>query len=194
MAKPATMAPPPPGAQEGDRPHGLGLGLLVGVLLGLAIGAVTLLVFAIMRRDIVENVVNNSASKLNPPIVAPRPVVKPAPSTPSVTPVVTSASPLDSATDVPPDADVILTFASDMDSTTLTSASVTVYDAAQGKNISADLQLTYRGDAKQLTISWGGTGNWGSGNTVDIEVSTLAKDIAGQPLAEPFRMTFSTRK
>lgn len=211
------MSPPPPGAHEGDRVHGIGLGILVGALLGLAIGAVTLLAFVLMRRDVVEEIVNNQP--LNPPFEAPRPTVlpsnttnvvntvnEPAP-TPAPTPTepvnqpassaapsVESTSPPDGATDVPKDAEVVITFATDMDPATLTSGSVSVFDAEQGTNIASQLKMSYRADAKQLSITAPeGAYGWGSGNTIDVEVSTIAKDVQGRPLAKAFRMTFSIR-
>lgn len=203
------MTPPPPGAHEGDRVHGVGLGILVGALLGLAVGAVTLLIFVLVRRDVAEEVVRNQP--FNPPFEAPRPVVLPSntpsstvnePSvnstptepTPTTPPSIASTSPLDGASDVPQDADVVLTFATDMDPATLTNASVSVFDAEEGTNIASQLEISYRADARQLTIAAPADADgWGSGSTIDVEVSTIAKDPQGTPLAQAFRMTFTTR-
>lgn len=213
-ATPATMTPPPPGAHEGERERaseiGVGLGVLIGAVFGCAAAATTVLVIALMRGGLNQPVV-----KLNPSFQAPRPTVvpatnaavpaantsvtnspvvgPPATNTPAVPASVVTTSPADGATAVPVDANIVLTFATDMDAASLGATTVSVFDTKRGKNIAAELGFSYRQDAKQLTIALPNGVAWGSGNTIDVEVSVRAKDVAGQPLGQPFRMTFSTR-
>ncbi|MFO0702394.1 MAG: Ig-like domain-containing protein [Candidatus Andersenbacteria bacterium] len=192
------MSPPPPGAHRGERTQrtGLGAGLLVGALVGFALVAATIAVLQVVRPTL-------PPATLNPSTQSERPTVLPDNSSqrqPSdvvqtgTSPGVAAASPLDGATGVPPDAEVTLTFATDMIPATLSADSISVYDAARGANIAPELTFTYRRDAKQLTIGHATPGTtWGSGNSIDVEVTVAATDVAGHALAAPFRMTFSTR-
>lgn len=196
------MEPPPPGAHEGERSRsqrastgssGIGLGVVVGLLLGVAVAATTLLVLTLVNQQPARSS-SVTTTPLNPVFQSPRPVVLPSnPPVPTVAPSVTSTSPLDGATNVPADADITITFASDMDQATLNATTVSVFDGVRGKNVAAGLEFTYRSDAQQLTMSLPPGQTWGSGNTIDVEITTGATDAQGAALAAPFRMTFSTR-
>jgi hypothetical protein len=207
--KPQQFDPPPAGAHIEERSVGLGLGLLVGALLGLLIGAITLLTFQLQRRDAVEEVKNVPAESnqppiniVQPPIEIPRPEVlptnntTPAPTTendPTI-PVVVSSSPKDGATAVPIDAQIVLTFNVDMDPATITSETISVFNTTANQNITADFRLTYRQDAKQLTIAFADANDALSpGFEYGVLASTGVKSISGVSLEEPFRLTFTTK-
>ncbi len=201
------MSPPPPGAHDGEKKYGFGLGITIGILLGLFLGTGTLLFFELQRKDVLENVqtsiekqmeVNNipkSSTDASLPKVLPDNGLDQSisPQNTSGTPEVFQTSPLDNARDVPADAEISISFTASMDPDTLSKDTISVFSTDDLDDISDQMTFNYREESRQLTINFlDSTADFGSENIIEVVLTTKVKNIEGKSLEESFKLKFVT--
>ncbi len=206
----ARMTPPPPGAHAGEARYGFGMGFLVGVLLGLFIGAGLLLFFEMQRKDILESVqetVANQAGESKPlssDISRPRIISNDVNNTTDAggqnsqnskqAPGIVATSPEDGARTVPADVDVAIGFDTDMGPGTFNKNTISVFSTNDLRDIADELRFNYHAESKQLTLEFDKIGrDFGSGNVIEITLSTGVKSQAGIALSRSYKLKFETQ-
>lgn len=110
------------------------------------------------------------------------------PSTDTTRPTVLSTFPTSSATDVPVNSDISITFSEVMDPLSITSSSVSVSDSSGA--VSGALSI----DSANKVVTFNPTANLSSDTSYTVTVTTSVRDTAGNTLAANYTFTFRTLK
>jgi hypothetical protein len=108
-------------------------------------------------------------------------------------PVITQTIPADGATDTAPWAAVQLYFSENMNASTISTSTVTVYDETASEN--SDIHLFAKdvelGNRSRISI-WPVFGSeWSEGHTYTVTVSGAVADVAGNTLGSDYTLTFT---